>query len=112
MRRTFPIIAALLAYLMVPGSVEIVENLGHWITHGDTAHADRQHDQDGPSDEHGCSGTYHACSCHASASFVAGSGAPVLMAPVDRPARAPRAINEAHDSDFVRQLLRPPRATA
>lgn len=112
MRRAYPIIAALLAYLMVPGAIEIVENVAHLVTHGDAAHADAEHSDDGPRDEHGCSAASHACGCHGNPSFVAGSGAPDAPA---RPATAtarPRAGAGANDSGFVSRLLRPPRSMA
>lgn len=110
MRRLVPIIAGLLVYAMMPGALEITENAVHLLRHGDTAHADEQHAQDGPSDEHGCSGTYHACTCHSSAQFVSGPAAPMLppaahvaQAIVVGPADAPT-------DGFSREIYRPPRA--
>lgn len=111
-RRAFPIIAALLAYLMVPGAVEIVENVAHWVTHGDAAHASEQHAKDSPDDEHGCSGTYHACSCHHAPIFAKVVGTLAPAAPSQR-ARVDHGFDtQANDSGYVTRLLRPPRLAA
>jgi hypothetical protein len=111
-RRAFPLIAGLLAYLMVPGAVEIVENVGHLITHADTAHADNGHAEDSSDDEHGCSGTYHACSCHHAPSFSSAFNTPVPPTRFEGCAAGYCADREANDSGFVSRLLRPPRAAA
>lgn len=69
----------LLLLALAPGFGEVVENVLHLLTEGHAAHA-RSHDDDhaakGP--EHGCTGTFHMCSCHSSSTGL-------------RPAVAPRA---------------------
>lgn len=50
---------------ITPGLAETAENLWHVVSAGHLAHAAEagaDHAPDG--DEHGCSGTFHLCSCH------------------------------------------------
>jgi len=85
------VFALLLA--LAPGLGEVVENLFHLAIEGHAAHAlghGDSHAARGP--EHGCSGTFHLCSCHSSSTGL-------------RPARSPRA--QAPD---VIATLAPPRA--
>lgn len=50
---------------LVPGLIETTENLWHLATAGHTAHAASQGaDHEPAGDEHGCTGTFHLCSCH------------------------------------------------
>ncbi|MGN6106015.1 MAG: hypothetical protein ACTHU0_12985 [Kofleriaceae bacterium] len=60
------ILALLLALSIVPSAMELVELVVHWAEHGDLAHAERDRHDTAPlgADEHGCSGTFHLCSCH------------------------------------------------
>ncbi len=46
--------------------MEMVELVVHWVEHGDLAHADLDEHATAPmgADEHGCTGTFHLCSCH------------------------------------------------
>jgi hypothetical protein len=62
--------AIILLYLMTPGSSELTENVLHFVTEGHSAHAinDQHHQPQEP--EHGCSGPYHFCHCHAPSSFL------------------------------------------
>lgn len=60
------ILALLLVLAIIPSGMELVELAVHIVRYGDVAHAD-QHDKSTKpigSDEHGCSGTFHLCSCH------------------------------------------------
>ena len=51
--------------MMTPGLTEASENLWHLIRAGHTAHSlDAGPDHAPKGDEHGCSGTFHLCSCH------------------------------------------------
>ena len=95
--------ALAVAFGMTPGSVGFVEDAihvvevghvadvhatgGHGADHdqgwgGDTDHGVPSHDDRGPSDEHGCSGVFHSCSCHIAPVFVQGHGAWRLDAPL------------------------------
>lgn len=88
-RLVFPrVIAILLALSLLP-SVEIVEAAVHLVVHGDAAHGGGHDDSGLGQDEHGCSGTFHVCSCHTGSvlphafavelsSIPATSSAPVL----------------------------------
>lgn len=52
-----------LAWSMLPGGAELVENASHLIMHGDLAH-DQTNTGHGPFNlEHACSGGFHLCSC-------------------------------------------------
>jgi hypothetical protein len=54
-----------LVWLMTPGLTEAAENLWHVARAGHTAHAQNTGEDHAPEgDEHGCSGTFHLCSCH------------------------------------------------
>lgn len=55
-----------LVWVMTPGLVEVTENLWHLATTGHSAHAPGMGADHAPAgDEHGCSGSFHLCSCHA-----------------------------------------------
>lgn len=50
---------------MTPGLSEAGENLWHLLRTGHTAHAQAEGSDHAPEgDEHGCTGTFHLCSCH------------------------------------------------
>jgi hypothetical protein len=58
-----------LVWAMTPGLTEAVENAWHLASSGHTAHAPEAGEDHAPvGDEHGCSGTFHLCSCHHSPS--------------------------------------------
>jgi hypothetical protein len=65
-------ITALMALLLVfPGAMEGLENAVHLIGQGHLAHAGEAADRHAPpTREHGCTGTFHFCSCCAPASAV------------------------------------------
>lgn len=60
------ILALLLVLAVIPSGMELVELAVHIAKYGDVAHADQHDKSKSPlgSDEHGCSGTFHICSCH------------------------------------------------
>jgi hypothetical protein len=64
MPRAFQLLALLLAFMLTPGSGELVENAVHLVADGHLAHAidDAEHAPQG--DEHGCTGVMHTCACH------------------------------------------------
>lgn len=110
MRRVLPIIAGLLVYVMTPGALELTENALHLLRHGDTAHADAKHAPDGPNDEHGCSGSYHACTCHSSPQFVSGPSAPTVPPPTDVARTVVLGPADMLADGFPRGIDRPPQA--
>lgn len=63
MSRVFQLCALLLAFVLTPGSGELVESAVHWVADGHTAHSvdDAEHMPAG--DEHGCTGMMHCCAC-------------------------------------------------
>jgi len=97
-----------LIWLMVPGLAEAAENLWHLAQAGHTAHArDAGADHAPEGDEHGCSGTFHLCSCHHSpATALAPAGSTRDLAPVDR--SCPRNEKTSRGPDLP-GLFRPPR---
>lgn len=86
-------------------SMEIAENVVHLVTEGHLAHAvdDEEHDATG---EHGCTGIFHACLCHASPLFIAGIVG-IVEAPT-RPELFPDDGDATHADGHERTLLRPP----
>jgi hypothetical protein len=108
MRRSVALVAVLLVYLMVPGSLELTESLAHLVVHGDTAHADvDDHEKPGGDDEHGCSGGYHLCVCHHTTGFIVSPGVHV-----ERPALPvitdPVSTADLTPSADVGRIFRPP----
>lgn len=60
-----PLVVATLAWLLVPGLSEATENLWHLLRTGHGAHDLSAGAGHAPQDEeHGCTGTFHLCSCH------------------------------------------------
>lgn len=68
------LVAFLLAFSLVPGGAEIVENAAHLVVAGHTAHALDDADHASHGAEHGCSGVVHVCPCHSSTCFVVSEG--------------------------------------
>lgn len=59
------LLVVLLLWAFTPGLVEVTENMGHLLVAQHLAHAvDQGADHAPEGDEHGCSGTFHVCSCH------------------------------------------------
>ncbi|HBL31600.1 MAG TPA: hypothetical protein DD490_32665 [Acidobacteria bacterium] len=52
-----------LAWAMLPGSTEFLENAYHLTVHGDFAHDQAQRGHTPFNPEHGCGGGFHLCSC-------------------------------------------------
>lgn len=64
-RALHTVLAATLVVLITPGLIEATENAWHLITTGHTAHSPEAGPDHQPSDaEHGCTGSFHLCSCH------------------------------------------------
>lgn len=59
------LLVPVLVALLMPGLVEAAENLWHVVEAGHSAHAvDAGRGHMPQDEEHGCSGTFHLCSCH------------------------------------------------
>lgn len=100
--------AVMVAWQMVPGSNEILENVFHLAREGHLAHALPDAEHQSTDVEHGCSGPFHLCPCHTSISFLTG-----VFAGEDQP----QACSEpgvswcTHDSDadaHLSGIFRPP----
>lgn len=100
------VLALILAF--TPGAGEAVENLGHLIGQGHLAHAEQTDDHHEPTgEEHGCTSTFHLCSCHTSLSFLVAEGRPSsVIAPTGF-----RAISRSGTlpTGFGPSVERPPR---
>jgi hypothetical protein len=109
LRRFAPFIALVLIHLMTPGSVELTENLIHFVASGHGAHSlpDDAHQPD--DDEHGCSGPYHFCDCHHSSGFLNVSFFAIGAALGNSQQLAWSAADAPLDP-FLAGLDRPPRA--
>jgi len=105
------LLALFIAFVLMPGALELVENAGHLVSDGHTTHSvdDAEHAPKG--DEHGCSGAFHACKCHSSASFLV-SDAGFTAAPVPMPLDSRLMAGAAgHPSDgHPLGVYRPPSA--
>lgn len=81
-RRLARLVALALAFLMVPGAVELVESAVHLVDEGHLPHAvvtTADGDEHAPTDpEHGCTPSFHLCACHSGLSYFDTSGTPVL----------------------------------
>lgn len=73
--RKLVILVLLLAF--TPGAAEAALDGLHWLAHGHGPHSRAARGDDvAAGREHGCSGSFHLCSCHWSPTFVvAGGGA-------------------------------------
>ena len=104
------ILVIALVYLVTPSLTEAAENVWHLLSTGHDAHAVEAGSDHAPQgDEHGCSGTYHLCSCCHTAP---GDSAPLVILrscePPDRHARA--AVLTSLPSPFLGNPDHPPRA--
>lgn len=109
-RWTHKILLVLLIVLLVPGALEVVENLWHLCLKGHVAHAvDAGADHAPKGQEHGCNGTFHFCSCCQSLS----SAVPIVVTLVSRPMPLRRARPEtppSYERPFLSLPEHPPRA--
>jgi len=102
------VLVLVLAWQLVPGMGEVVENALHLLSEGHTAHALADADHAPEGDEHGCSGPFHLCSCHSSAVFVSAVPEPhVACAAVAQLSRRVRSGGVPCDG-FVSGVYRPP----
>ncbi len=107
----FKLLILFLVFVLTPGATEIVENAAHLVANGHGAHAvdDAEHSPVG--DEHGCSSTFHTCSCHSSTSFV--------LRDTEFSVPPPEPLDDRHTNNgcderlvagFQRGVFRPPAA--
>jgi hypothetical protein len=83
-----------LLWVLCPGLAEVTENLWHLATTGHHAHAlEAGADHAPEGDEHGCSGTFHVCTCCHSAPAQATS--PLAARPGGMLREAPAALASA-----------------
>jgi hypothetical protein len=86
-----PVLVLALTWLLCPGLTEVTENLWHVATTGHHAHALEAGDDHAPEgDEHGCSGTFHVCTCCHSA--PAQAAALLAARPGAAPPEAPTVL--------------------
>lgn len=108
-------LAFALAVSITPGAREIALDAAHWLVDGHLAHTDGAHADacdDGESDEHGCTGAFHTCACHASVSMA---DPPRLLevraiVPLERDAEYAASEARRGPSGHPRRLIRPPAA--
>lgn len=98
-----------LVWGLTPGLTEVTENLWHLAASGHSAHAAEEGPDHAPQDEeHGCTGTFHLCSCHHS---QASDRLPASLPRLEDPGHAvirPRTSDAPEPSPH--RLDRPPRA--
>jgi hypothetical protein len=63
------VLAAVLVFLMMPASAELIEAAAHLVAHGDVGHLAIDGEAAPRHDEHGCSALLHHCGCHAGTSL-------------------------------------------
>lgn len=99
-----------LIVLLIPGAFEVMENLWHLGATGHVAHAaDAGADHAPEGQEHGCSGTFHFCTCCPTLSFRV--PAVVNLSTASQPLRPTRRFVQPHyESPTLPLPDRPPRA--
>lgn len=103
-------VMALVSWAIVPGIGELLENAVHFTVEGHLAHSAPDGDTHGPAlPEHGCSGTYHLCSCCHTTAFALGAASAVRKAPQIGQLLESKSSSVCHDL-FARRLDHPPRA--
>lgn len=107
MRLLSQLVAALLVFLLTPGLAEMVDDAVHLVRTGHTEHSATHAGSHGTDAEHGCTGTFHTCSCHQTPSFLEPPAAPALAE--GGTATRPVAWRHAGPAEGVRaELSRPP----
>ena len=106
MRTSLSSLALFMAFLVTPASLELVEELVHVTTTGHSAH-DTDEDHEPAGDEHGCSGSFHACQCHAPVSFLVATS-PVVAKRVLRTTATQWPVTDDLRVGFSASVFRPP----
>lgn len=102
------VVAVTLLGLVTPGAIELVEDVAHFVMHGDSLH-DGAHDE-----QHCCSGAFHVCSCHVHAMALPATdvrATPVGTNTAFHPAREahPRPLSAGGPAEgHLRDMIRPP----
>ena len=108
-RASTQLLVAVLVWSLTPGLNEFAENVWHLAVSGHTAHAIEQGEDHAPEgDEHGCSGTFHLCSCHHSPPTEL-VRQPDAFDPAAGARQSGRATTPPAEP-FLAGLLRPPQA--
>lgn len=110
MRLPARLLVLCLAMFVLPNLAEAAENVWHLLATGHDAHDQQAGSDHAPEgDEHGCSGTYHLCTCCHTAPVDSTRWLTAKIA--DAPDRgAPRSVPAGHTSPFLSSLDHPPRA--
>jgi len=94
---------------MFPGAVEIVQDTLHFALEGHTEHDEAvAHHDEGASDEHSCSGSYHVCVCCANPHFVAPVAIHDIGNPVPQRSVTAPSVDTPVPSEHLSRLFRPP----
>ncbi len=100
-------LAFLLILSLLPATTELIEAVVHYVEHGDLAHAEA--DEHGTTalgmSEHGCSGTFHLCSCHTAIAVtptIAGTLTPIDRADALAPLRPPSREGKGASAPDIR----------
>lgn len=107
-RLALTLFVLVLAWSMLPGGVELLENASHLVAHGDLAHPSKSgHTPFNP--EHGCGGGFHLCSCcHAQTSETLGDL--TVDRPTDHPTVCSLSNRPSLGLGFPQAPTEPPRA--
>ncbi|MFH2009246.1 MAG: hypothetical protein ABI333_21835 [bacterium] len=108
MSRFKTLVALVLVFLFVPGTLEATENLLHLVTHGDLAHQVPHADHHEPGGEHDCSGLFHSCVCHSSILVTVSDLGGAVAAPPPHVGRHLIHVSDRTTSGFPDRLYRPP----
>ena len=104
-------VAITMLILMFPGSFELLQDGVHWVLEGHTPHdPSTEHHDEGPTQEHSCSGPYHVCICHSSGLFVTQSTVQTPAQPSPRSCEIVARVAQPCPSSHLDRLFRPPMA--
>lgn len=104
----FSRLVALALALQLTPAIEVVENGVHVLAEGHGAHALDDAEHDPGTDCHGCSPTFHPCSCHAPIGVVLRACDLELVVTAPPAVVAPPLGEERAFPDHARGVFRPP----
>jgi len=102
--------ALVLLYGFMPGTGLLFENVDHLVQYGHWTHSAvcSQHPEDAPDhDEHGCTPTFHVCSCHPASIFLTPSTSDILTPKAAQVTSEVGALRS--EEGAVEDVYRPPR---